>query len=181
MIYSYGPPHIAEKKQDKQLKHTYSSSVRIRNVALKTCQRRWTIGRSGKRGSGIFLLVARSRDELIRDVLQWTPTYSREKAGQPVRTYISSSVRIRNVALKTCQRRWTIGRSGDRGSGISMLVARQDDDDDDDDGTSKRISPTQLTELMLSKIVFCSWWKIRSADDVSDRDAIELEDPDVKN
>ena len=87
-MYSYGPPHIAEKKQVKQLKHTYSSSVRIRNVALKTCQRRWTIGRSGKRGSGIFLLVARSRDELIRDVLQWTPTYSREKAGRPVRTYI---------------------------------------------------------------------------------------------
>ena len=30
----------------------------------------------------------RSRDELIRDVLLWTPTYSREKAGRPVRKYI---------------------------------------------------------------------------------------------
>ena len=30
----------------------------------------------------------RSRDELIRDVLQWTPTYSRVKAGRPARTYI---------------------------------------------------------------------------------------------
>ena len=29
-MYSYGPPHMAEKKQDNQLKHTYSSSVRIR-------------------------------------------------------------------------------------------------------------------------------------------------------
>ena len=30
----------------------------------------------------------RSRDELISDVLQWTPTYGRVKAGRPARTYI---------------------------------------------------------------------------------------------
>ena len=30
----------------------------------------------------------RSRDELIRDVLLWIPTYGREKAGRPARTYI---------------------------------------------------------------------------------------------
>ena len=30
----------------------------------------------------------RSRDELISDVLLWTPTYGRTKAGQPARTYI---------------------------------------------------------------------------------------------
>ena len=30
----------------------------------------------------------RSRDELISDVLLWTRTYSREKAGRPARTYI---------------------------------------------------------------------------------------------
>ena len=30
----------------------------------------------------------RSRDELIRDVLLWTPTHGREKAGRPARTYI---------------------------------------------------------------------------------------------
>ena len=30
----------------------------------------------------------RSRDELISDVLLWTPTYGRAKAGEPVRTYI---------------------------------------------------------------------------------------------
>ena len=45
----------------------------------------------------------------------------------------SSYVRIRDVALKTSRRQWTIGRSGERGSGISMLAARHDDDDDDDD------------------------------------------------
>ena len=30
----------------------------------------------------------RSKDELISDVLQWTPTYGQAKAGRPVRTYI---------------------------------------------------------------------------------------------
>ena len=30
----------------------------------------------------------RSRDELISDVLLWTPSHGRAKAGRPVRTYI---------------------------------------------------------------------------------------------
>ena len=30
----------------------------------------------------------RSRDELISDVILWTPTYGRSKAGRPARTYI---------------------------------------------------------------------------------------------
>ena len=30
----------------------------------------------------------RSRDELVSDVLLWTPTYSRAKTGRPARTYI---------------------------------------------------------------------------------------------
>ena len=63
-MYSYGPPHMAEQKQDDQLEHTYSSSVRIRDVALKTCQRWWTIGKSGERGSGISVLAARHDDDL---------------------------------------------------------------------------------------------------------------------
>ena len=54
---------MAEQKQDDQLDHTYSSYVRIRDVVLKTCQRRWTIGRSGERGSGISMLAARHDDD----------------------------------------------------------------------------------------------------------------------
>ena len=60
-MYSYGPPHMTGQKQDDQLEHTYRSYVR--DVALKTCQRRWTIGRSGKRGSGISVLAARHDDD----------------------------------------------------------------------------------------------------------------------
>ena len=52
-----------DKKQDDQLKHTYSSYVRIRDVALKTYQKRWMIGRRGERGSGISVLAARYDDD----------------------------------------------------------------------------------------------------------------------
>ena len=62
-MYSYGPQHMAKQKQDDQLEHTYSSYVRIRYVALKTCQRRWMIGRSVEGWSGIFVLVARDDDD----------------------------------------------------------------------------------------------------------------------
>ena len=41
-------PHRAEQKQDDQLEHTSSNYVRIRDVSLKTRQRRWTVRRSGE-------------------------------------------------------------------------------------------------------------------------------------
>ena len=75
----------------------------------------------------------RSRDELIRDVLLWTPTHGRAKAGRPARTYIQQLCEDTGSVLKTYLGRWTIGRSSERGSGISVLPARHDDDDDDDD------------------------------------------------
>ena len=72
----------------------------------------------------------RSRDELIRDVLLWIPTNGRAKQDDQHEHTFSSYVRIWDVVLKTCLGRWTIGRSGERGSGISVLPARHDDDDD---------------------------------------------------
>ena len=42
----------------------------------------------------------RGRDELISDVLLWTPTHGRAKAGRPARTYIQQL--CEDVALKTC-------------------------------------------------------------------------------
>ena len=62
-MFSYGPRHIAEQKQDDQLKPTYSSSVRIRDVALMTCQKQWTKGRCGERESGISVPAARYDDD----------------------------------------------------------------------------------------------------------------------
>ena len=91
----------------------------------KTIQVRWT------RYAG---QCWRSRVELISDVLLCPPpTFGRAKAGRPARTYILKLCDDTGcIALKTCRRRWTIGRSGERGSGISVLAARHDDDDDDD-------------------------------------------------
>ena len=79
----------------------------------------------------------RSRDELISDVLLWTPHMAKRKQDDQVEDTSSNYVRIRDVALKTCQRRWIIGRNGERGSGISVLAARHDDDDDDDEDMCK--------------------------------------------
>ena len=47
-------------------------------------------------------------------------------------TPFSSSVSIRDVALKTCRKQWTIETGGEKGSRISVLIARHDDDDDDE-------------------------------------------------
>ena len=72
----------------------------------------------------------RSKDELISDVLLWTPHFAKQKQDDQLEHTYSNYMRIRDVTLKTCQRRWMIGRSGERGSGISVLAARLDDDDD---------------------------------------------------
>ena len=72
----------------------------------------------------------KSRDELISDVLLWTPSHGRAKAGRPTRTYIQELWPIRDVALRTCRKQWTIRRCGERGSEISVLIAWHDDDDE---------------------------------------------------
>ena len=56
-------PHTAAQKQDDQHERTFSSYVRIQVVVLKTYLGRWTIGRSGERGSGISVLPARYDDD----------------------------------------------------------------------------------------------------------------------
>ena len=54
---------MAEQKQDDQHEHTFSNYVGMRDVVQKTCQRRWTIGKSGETGSGISVLPARHDDD----------------------------------------------------------------------------------------------------------------------
>ena len=67
-MYSYGSPHTAAQKQDDQHERTFSSYVRIQVVVLKTYLGRWTIGRSGERGSGISVLPARYDDDDDDDI-----------------------------------------------------------------------------------------------------------------
>ena len=68
----------------------------------------------------------RNRDKFRSDVLLWTSSHDRAKAVRPARLYIKQL----SVALKTYRKRWTVGRSGKRGSGISVLMAWQDDGDE---------------------------------------------------
>ena len=59
----------------------------------------------------------RSRDELIRDVLLWTPTHGRAKAGRPARTYIQQLCEDTDAVLKTYLGRWTMGGVAKEGQG----------------------------------------------------------------
>ena len=58
-----------EQRQNVQLEPIYSSSVPILDVALRTCQKQWTIRRGGKGGSGISPLIARHDDDDNDDIL----------------------------------------------------------------------------------------------------------------
>ena len=68
----------------------------------------------------------RSRDELVSDVLPWTTSHGRAKAGRPVRTYIQQI-----CADTRCSPEDLPKAMDERGSGISVPIARHDDDDDD--------------------------------------------------
>ena len=59
-----------------------------------------------------------------------------QKKDDQVEPTHNSSVPIQDVAVKTYLERWTIEKSGGRGSGISVLAARHDDDNDDDNDFS---------------------------------------------
>ena len=88
-----------------------------KNYTSSTNQTRGTLlekqGRAHKRCTPV--------DPPLMDVQVWD--------DQHELTY-SSYVRTWVVILKTCRRRWVIGRNGERRSGISAQAARHDDDDD---------------------------------------------------
>ena len=76
-----------------------------------------------------------------RDMYSYgSPHMAAQKQDDQLERTFSSYVRIQAVVLKTYLGRWTIGRSGERRSGISVLPARYDDDDDDDDCCNSSLS-----------------------------------------
>ena len=98
---------MAKQKQDGQLEHTYSSYVRIQDVALKTCQRRWMIGRSGERGSGISVLAVRHDDD---DIVNWvTDVEGKQKAPFSIAT----TLRIFSIDVENWEKmteNWSVWR-----------------------------------------------------------------------
>ena len=75
-----------EQRQDVQLEPTYSSTVPILDVTLRTCQKQWTIGRGGKRGSEISLLIARHDDIYI-----YISSSRADSSRHPSLSFITSS------------------------------------------------------------------------------------------
>ena len=73
----------------------------------------------------------RSKDQIVSDVLLWTPAYSQSKAGRPARTYIQqlcddTGCNPEDLAKAMNDREtWR-----ERGFGISMLAVRHDDGDE---------------------------------------------------
>ena len=63
VMYSCGPLHMDEQKQDDQPEPTYNSPVSIRDVNPKTCQKQWRIGQGGEGGSVISVVTARHDDD----------------------------------------------------------------------------------------------------------------------
>ena len=124
-MYSYGPPHMPVQKQDDQQEHTFSSYVRIRDVVLKTCLGRWTISRSGERGSGISVLPARHDDD--DDVCVWD--VPRAYIYNYIWVYNNTHIYIYTCSFVVCwwekvtrrNREWG-GKSGWRG-GRKWIVA----------------------------------------------------------
>ena len=72
----------------------------------------------------------RSKDELISDVLLWTPAYGQAKAGRPARTYIQQLCEDTGCSSEDLPKAMN-DREGwrERESGISVLAARHDNDD----------------------------------------------------
>ena len=63
----------------------------------------------------------RSKDELISDVLRWTPLHGRARVGRPARTYIQQPCTGTGCNMENLP-----GAMDDRGSRKSVFVARHD-------------------------------------------------------
>ena len=74
-MYSCGPLHMDVQRQDDQLEPTYSSSVPIRDVALRTYRKQLTIKRGGEIGSGISVLIARHDNDDKKLIVSYLLSY----------------------------------------------------------------------------------------------------------
>ena len=72
----------------------------------------------------------RSKDEIVSDVLLWTPAYGQSKAGRPARTFVQQLCEDTGCNLEDLPEAMNDRETWrERGSGISVLAARHDDDD----------------------------------------------------
>ena len=74
-MYSCGPLHMDEQRQDDQLAPIYISSGPMQDIDLKTYRERWTIETGGGRRSGRSMLEMRHDDDNDDNYLQWIIIY----------------------------------------------------------------------------------------------------------
>ena len=91
----------------------------------------------------------RSKDQLISDVLLSAPHIDEQRQDNQLEPTYSSSVPIRDVDLKTFWKQWKIEKGDEKGSGISVLMARRDDDYD---GLLELHNPKKITSILLIDI-----------------------------
>ena len=94
------------QRQDVQLEPTYSSSVQIRDVALRICRKQWTIGSYGERGSGISMLIARHHDDCCCCYLSWKTDGKNNWSRMKIKIKIWSSWQMTYVQTRTTPRKW---------------------------------------------------------------------------
>ena len=88
----------------------------------------------------------KSKDELIRDVLLWTPAYGQAKAGRPARTYIEQLCEDTGCSPEHLPEAMNDREKWRERFRVSVLAARHDDDDDDD-FFKKKQKPLTLINL----------------------------------
>ena len=69
---------------------------------------------------------------------------------------------ILDVALRICQKQWTIGRGGERGSELSVLITRHYDDNDDDLIFGSLYVHVSVTKKFKTKKIIKNMYTIKS-------------------
>ena len=105
VMYSCGPLHMDEQRQDVQFEHIYSSSVPIRDVAQRICRMLWTIERCSERQSGISVLIARHDDDDDDDIellFGFWITWILKKENAKIESFPSSAdLALNNIIIHT--------------------------------------------------------------------------------
>ena len=95
----------------------------------------------------------RSRDELIRDVLLWTPTHGRSKAGRPARTYIQQLCEDRGCCAWGDERYGKVAREGQGYPCYQHDMMMNDDDDMEWKHTVSPVNKAFQTPCSVKKIL----------------------------
>ena len=120
----------------------------VRPPTTKTIKIRWT-RHAGHCWNGF-----------ISDVLLWTPSRGQVKAGRSALTYIQQLCADTRCSPKDLPEAMDDWWGGERGSGISTLMAWHDDDDDDDGVV---LFPLQLDiNVLLTRFICVSAMRFES-------------------